>query len=255
MQTGSFIWYELLTSDPGNAIDFYSHVVGWGAQDSGNPHVRYTLLTVNDIPVAGAMSTADAQMDGVPPMWSGHIMVEDLDGHVERLRQAGGTVHMEPMDIPDTGRFAIVADPNGASFQLFEPSRADRGDYPAPLTPGTIGWHDLQPSNWDKAFAFYSSLFGWSKDETIDAGPMGSYHMFRTGGDFPVGGMMDGPSNENADKWRYYINVGNIDAALERVREKGGTIASGPDEVPGGQWVAQGRDPQNAWFGLVGTRD
>ena len=251
--SGKFIWYELLSSDPQGAESFYGHVVGWGAQDSGNPSVKYTLLTVNKVPVAGLMSTNDTCVTGVESMWSGHIMVDDVDQLVARVREAGGKVHMEPADIPDTGRFAIVADPQGVPFQLFKPSMADRGDYPAPPTAGTIGWHELQSSDWESAFEFYSGLFGWTKGEAMDMGPMGVYQILEKDGQM-FGAMMNRSEPSGSLNWRYYICVDDITAAEKRVREKEGEVLFGPVEVPGGQWILHGRDPQGAWFALLGPR-
>lgn len=250
--SGHFIWYELLTSDPQAAEAFYTHVVGWGAEDPVNSPIKYRLLTVDKAPVAGLMSAKDAQVEGVPPMWSGYIMVDDVNAYVERVKQAGGKVHTETMDIPEVGTFAVVADPLGTSFQLFKPSRADRGDYPAPFTPGTIGWHELLSDDWEKAFGFYSGLFGWTKGEAMDMGPMGTYQIVNVDGQM-YGGMMNAQAAD-LKIWRFYFIVDDIDAAVARVREKGGQITTEPMSVPGDAWIIDGRDPQGAYFALTGPR-
>jgi predicted enzyme related to lactoylglutathione lyase len=251
--SGKFIWYELLSTDPQGAEDFYKYVVGWGAKDSGNPSVKYTLLTVDGTHVAGLMATNDACVTGVEAMWSGHILVDDVDETVERVKQAGGKVHFEPMDIPNTGRFAIVADPQGAPFQLFKPSMDDRPNVPTPPTPGTVGWHELNTSDWENAFEFYSGLFGWTKGEAMDMGGMGTYQIVERAGQM-FGAMMNNPEPSTRPAWCYYICVDDITAAESRIKDKGGKVVFGPMEVPGEQWVLQALDPQGVSFALLGPR-
>jgi len=94
-----------------------------------------------------------------------------------------------------------------------------------------VGWHELQSNNPEEAFAFYASLFGWTKAQAIDMGPLGVYQLFATGGE-PVGGMMT--RCEGMPPFRlYYFNVEGIGAAVSRVTDKGGRITNGPHQVPG----------------------
>jgi predicted enzyme related to lactoylglutathione lyase len=128
---------------------------------------------------------------------------------------------------------------------------------PPPLTPGTpgsIGWHELCALDWQAAFAFYEKLFGWSKDQAIDMGPMGTYQLFKTGGEYAAGGMMTKPAAIPVPYWGYYFNVEAIDAAAARVTAAGGKILNGPMEVPGPMWVVNCMDPQGAVFSLVAPK-
>ncbi len=251
---GNFIWYELLTSDAQAAERFYSEVVGWDPKDSGHPEMRYTLLNVGAAPIAGLMAIPEDCGPDMKPAWTGYIWAEDVDAKAAEVKELGGKVFREPADIPNVGRFAVVADPQGVAFQLFAPTMTDRGDMPKPPTPGTIGWHELDADNWESAFAFYSALFGWTKDQAMDMGPMGTYQLFKAGGDEAIGGMMNRTDPSNPPKWNFYICVDNIDAAEQRVKSNGGKILFGPQEVPGGAWILQCLDPQGAMFCLVGMR-
>ena len=104
----------------------------------------------------------------------------------------------------------------------------------------------------DGAWAFYSSMFGWEKDEALDMGEMGTYRIFRTGGDKPMGGMMNKPAGNPAPTaWGFYFRVDGIDAGAERVKSGGGQIIMGPMQVPDGQYVLVEMDPQGAAFGLL----
>jgi len=248
---GTFVWYELATNDTPAAEAFYRRVIGWDARDAGMDGQAYTLLSAGTNMVAGLFSMAGEGCDGPPkPCWMGYIGVEDVDVLAARVRESGGSILRPPEDIPGVGRFAVAADPYGAVFMLFKGS-TDQGSAPVPPgTPGHIGWHELHAGDGEGAFAFYAKLFGWTKAEALDMGPLGVYQLFATGG-VPVGGMMTKTSDIPAPFWLYYINVEALDAALAKVEAGGGRLLMGPHEVPGGSWIAQCLDPQGALFAMV----
>lgn len=262
---GRFVWYELMTTDAAAATAFYAHVVGWKTRDSGMPGLAYTLLSAGAATgdagcadVGGLMALPDeALAAGARPAWTGYVAVDDVDATADRVWKAGGTIHRPPVDIPGVGRFAIVADPQGAVFALFRPNLdgAEGGTPPSlpPREPGRVGWHELAADDRDAAFAFYADLFGWQKLDGIDMGPLGIYQIFGRGGE-AMGGMMTRCGEMPAPCWTYYFIVGDIDAAARRVTEGGGMVINGPMEVPGGAWIIQCLDPQKALFALVGTR-
>jgi uncharacterized protein len=249
-----FFWYELMTTDADAAIAFYGQVVGWSAADHPNSTtpggMRYTILSAGERGVAGILELDDSMKGaGMKPIWVGYIHVDDTDGAAERIKQAGGTIHVPPTDIPNVGRFAMAADPGGALFYVMKP--LPEGEPPAPAdTPGTVSWHELYSSAGEKgAFAFYSGLFGWQTMTEMPMGPMGTYRIFGDG-ETQWGGMMDKPEQVPASLWSYYVNVDGIDAAAERVKANGGQVVMGPMEVPDGSFVLQGVDPQGAVFAL-----
>jgi len=249
-----FVWYELMTSDAPAAEAFYRSVIGWQTADAGMPGMRYTILSAGTAGIAGLLALpAEAAAGGVPPNWTGYIGVADVDAMAARVREAGGAVHHPPEDIPGVGRFAVVADPDGAVFCLFKGNMDEQPPQPPAGTPGTIGWHELYAGDLDRAWAFYSALFGWTKAEAIDMGEMGVYQLFGAGGD-AIGGMMKRPPEVPQACWLYYVNVDAIDAAAGRVTAAGGRIVSGPMEVPGGSWIVQCLDPQGAMFAMVAPR-
>jgi predicted enzyme related to lactoylglutathione lyase len=159
-----------------------------------------------------------------------------------------------PDDIPGIGRFAVVADPQGAVFEIMKPLPQDP---PRPHAPaGTLGhtsWNELYVNDVEAAFAFYADMFGWRKDQAMDMGPMGAYQLYANQ-DGVIGGMMKRPPEVPRACWLYYFQVGDIDAAVGRVKSAGGQVFHGPMEVPGGDWIAQGADPQGAMFAVVGKR-
>lgn len=255
---GRFVWYELMTTDTEAAKGFYGEVAGWGAQPAPLPGTAYTLFTVGATPECGLMKQpeeackAGAGPGDVPPSWIGYVGVEDVDATTEQAKRLGGAVYMPPTDIPTVGRFSVIADPQGAALGLFKALGPAPENLPEPGMPGRHGWHELLAADWEKAFAFYSALFGWQKAEAVDLGAMGVYQIFAAGGR-KIGGMFTKPPTVPAPFWLYYINVGDIDAAVARVTAGGGHILNGPMEVPGGAWIIQGKDPQGAMFALVGN--
>jgi len=252
----TFIWYELMTPDEDAAIDFYTKVVGWTAADADQPDMRYTILSAGGRGVGGVMQLTDEMSaGGARPGWLGYIGVDDTDAKAKDIEAAGGTILMAPGDIPNVGRFALVADPGGAAFYLLTP--LPQGEEPAPLdpeTPGKFSWHELYSSLGDKAaFDFYAGQFGWETVTEMDMGPMGVYRIFGRDG-AQMGGMMNKPAEMPVSAWGFYANVEGIDAAIGRINANGGQVLMGPHEVPGGSWIVQAMDPQGAAFALVSTK-
>jgi uncharacterized protein len=190
-----------------------------------------------------------------PPSWIGYVAVDDVDATAQKIKRLGGTVYVEPRDIPNVGRFAVVADPQRATFALFKALNPPPQNQPSDQgAPGRVGWHELLAQDWQKAFAFYSDVFGWKKAEAHDMGPMGTYQLFSAGGP-AIGGMFNKPPDVPATFWTYYVNVDAVEPAIERVKSGGGQIINGPMEVPGGSWIVQCKDPQGAVFALVGKKN
>jgi predicted enzyme related to lactoylglutathione lyase len=249
----AFIWYELMTSDTEAARAFYSAVVGWQPQELAGPHSGYTIWNAAGRGVGGMMRIPDeAYEKGAKPGWVGYIAVSDTDAAAAGIEEAGGTILRAPAEIPEVGRFAVAADPGGASFMLLAPTPRGEPPQPAPrMTPGTVGWHELYAADGEAAFAFYAGRFGWSEVSTTDMGPMGTYRLWSDGGEEAIGGMMTAPPHAPEPGWRYYFVVEGIDAAAARIADHGGAVTHGPMEVPDGSWVVQGSDPQGAAFSLV----
>jgi uncharacterized protein len=250
---GRFLWYELLTADVEAATDFYVNVVGWGTVDVSMPGMTYFLLTVGGASVAGLSGLSDeARKIGLTPRWIGYVGVDNVDAAAERIEKLGGKVHVPPQDIGDISRFAVVADPQMATFAVLQWLKPRREVAPSPRVSGHIGWHELFVPECERAFAFYSELFGWQKG-IADTGAMGTYQLFSAAGN-TAGGILTKPPTIPAPSWLHYFSVGDVDAAMERVKAGGGQILNGPIEAPDGSWVVQCTDPQSALFALVGKR-
>ena len=124
VQHGAWVWYELMTTDSAAAAAFYGEVVGWQARDSGHGDMDYTLLSDGARDVCGLMAMpAEARANGARPSWVGYIAVDDVDRSADEILGKGGAVHRQPADIPEVGRFVVVADPQGAAFVIFRSER------------------------------------------------------------------------------------------------------------------------------------
>jgi predicted enzyme related to lactoylglutathione lyase len=247
VKKGQFVWYEDMTKDPRGAIAFYTEVVGWKAEPFQG--TDYTMWVSRQGPLGGVLKhSEEAARQGAPASWLAHVQVDDVDATVERARQLGGRTYKEPTELPTVGRFAVIADPQGAAIAVFRPS----GEMPLHdvAEEGEFCWNELVTSDAAAAIQFYADLFGWKILEEMDMGPMGTYRIFGVGAK-RLGGIMTAPKDQpSPPAWLFYAETGDLDAALRRATRKGAKILNGPMEVPGGARIAQLQDPQGAAFAL-----
>jgi predicted enzyme related to lactoylglutathione lyase len=245
---GRFVWYELMTTDSAGAQAFYRKLLGWGTEawQGGG----YTMWTNQGQALGGVMGLPEeARKAGVPSHWLASISTPDLDGTIAQARQLGGQVRVPVTEMPQVGRWAVLADPQGATFTAYTPA----GEPPSsggPPRVGEMSWHELMTST-DPADAlrFYQSLFGWEKMDEHDMGaPVGKYVIYGLGGE-PFGGMFRMEGGPPPMFW-LYARVPDARRGAELTRELGGQVMNGPMEVPGGDQIVQIQDPQGAVFAL-----
>lgn len=244
---GKPFWYERSSQDPAGASAFYGPLLGWRFQDAGMSGFSYTLALAAGDMVAGMMQP-DAPM---PDAWLIYFAVEHCDGAAERAKGLGATVLREAADIPGTGRFAILADPQGAVFGILQPEGGEDGHAFDQAKSGHGNWHELQSSDPVAALAFYTQLLGWSAGRAMDMGPMGNYQIFAHDGR-DIGGMMPLQAPGTDAHWLPYFGVPSANDAKTQIETLGGRIAHGPAEVPGGAFIVMAQDPHDAWFAVVG---
>jgi hypothetical protein len=247
---GRFVWHELMTTDPQAAIDFYTKVIGWKVTGF-EQDPSYRMWTMGGTPMGGLMLLPEeARKMGAPPHWLMYVLVPDVDSTVRQAVGLGGRTHLEPQDIPTIGRFAVLADPQGAFFAVFTPSGGEKGS--EEVTIGDFSWHELATTDFKEAWNFYNALFGWDHVESFDMGPAGMYWMFaQAGSRKAMGGMYNSaPERGTAPHWLCYVMVRSADQAAQSVTRLGGKVLNGPMDVPGGDRVAQCMDPQGAVFAV-----
>lgn len=252
---GKPCWFELTT--PKGALartgDFYAKLFGWRIADAGMDGFTYHLASHGGDMIAGLYEA----MDDTPAFWAVYFDVDDVDAAADKIAGLGGKLLHGPADIPGTGRFAVVSDPQGAVFSILQPAAMD----PQPGVD-TGAWNQQKEShgNWielmstdpEAGFDFYAEMFGWAKSDTMPMGEMGNYQLFTWQGT-QIGGMM-GLGNAPRPCWLPYFGVNGVDAAIQRIEEAGGTVMHGPVEVPGPAFIAVAHDPNGAHFAIVGPK-
>jgi hypothetical protein len=247
---GMFCWVDLATTDAGASKRFYTELMGWTANDSpvGDGMV-YTILQKGGKNVCGLYGM-DGEMiqQGVPPHWQSYVCVESADRGAEKVGQSGGTVVMPPMDVMDLGRMAVVQDPTGAVFSLWEPRAYIGADII--YEPGALGWNELVTRDLPAASRFYTSMFGWSGNKM--KGPSGEdYTEFKIG-EQPVGGMLEIKQEwgEVPPNWAVYFCVEDCDATLQKAESLRASVVLPAMEL-GNVRIAFLKDPQDVYFGIA----
>ncbi|HYX75196.1 MAG TPA: VOC family protein, partial [Steroidobacteraceae bacterium] len=241
---GRFIWHELLTNDTAGAAAFYPKVVPWRTAPSSMP--GYTIWMAGQAQIGGLMALP-AEAGSTPPHWLIYVGTPNVDGTCSQAQGLGARIVKPPGDIPNVGRFAVLADPQGATFAVFTP-----GSGPPPgaaPSQGGFSWHELATTDVAAALRFYGQLFGWTKGAAHDMGAMGVYQLFQHAGG-QVGGMCNVQGPSTAPSWLSYVHVADSGRAVAAAKGGGGRLLHGPMEVPGGSWIAMMMDPQGGTFAV-----
>jgi uncharacterized protein len=248
---GRFVWHDLMTRDVPAAKKFYSTLIGWKIQPWPlDP--SYSICTAGDAPTAGLFTIPPDMPAEVPPHWLGYIGTRDVDGTAAAAVRAGGSILKGPDDIPGAGRYAVLKDPQGAVFGIFDPENA-RPELPGMPPAGSFSWHELATSELDAAFSFYSSLFGWDALMRMPLPGGETYLIFGKDG-IQRGGIYNKPPDmPSPPHWLPYAQVPDADAGWKTAESSGAKLVVGPMDVPGGSRVVTFFDPTGAAFAVVST--
>jgi predicted enzyme related to lactoylglutathione lyase len=237
-------WIDLTTPDLDASKAFYTALLGWEAQTAEMAEAGgYTMITKDGKSVAGMMPGDDR-----PPSWMTYVSTDDIDATTEKVRAAGGTVVVEPMQVMTAGRMAVYVDPTGATFSAWEPG--DHAGAQLVNEPGTLCWTELQTRDPEAAKAFYAAVFAWGSETAT--GPI-PYTEWKQEGR-SLGGMMpmsDQFPAEVPSHWVVYLGAGDVDADTARAVELGGQVLVPPMDIQEGLRFSWVTDPQGAPFGLV----
>jgi predicted enzyme related to lactoylglutathione lyase len=247
---GTFCWVELGTTDGEAAKKFYTELFGWSSTDSPiGPGMVYTLLKLDGRDV-GALYKMPPEMTshGVPPHWMSYVSVASADESAAKAKELGATLMKEPFDVFDVGRMAVIQDPTGAMFAIWQ-AGTHKGSASVNIT-NSLCWNELATPDVDKAGDFYTSLFGWGK-KVQQMGPM-TYTSFMNG-DRPAGGMYK-PTPEMGDippHWLPYFAVDDADAMVKKAESLGAKTCAPPMDIPDTGRFAILQDPQGAAFAII----
>jgi uncharacterized protein len=244
---GTFCWIELATTDQSAAKDFYGSLFGWAVRDYPmGPGEIYSMFQIDGADAAAAYTLrSDQQAQGVPPHWLVYISVVDADETAKRAAELGGAVFAGPFDVSDYGRMAVLADPTGAMFAVWQ-AKAHPGSTVAGVD-GTLCWADLQTTDREKAGAFYSGLFGW-EFSTEGQDPSGYLHIKK--GERFIGGVppVVRAAQSGTPAWLAYFLTSDVNTATARAVGLGAKTILPPLSVEDAGKMSILSDPQGAVF-------
>lgn len=247
---GTFGWVDYAAKDLAGAREFYGELFHWSlVSDDGAGGQTYVMARVEGKDVGGLMALSEEQQQvGVPPHWNSYVCVEDVDAAAARAKELGGAIHAEPMDLPQAGRIAVVADPTGAAFCVWTPSDTVGGVLVN--EPNTFCWNELYTRDLDAAEKFYTELFGWNSKRATSSEGTALVELYN--GERPAATMMEIQPEWGSmpSAWGVYFAVADCEDAVARARGLGGTIALEPRDIPPGRFAVI-QDPQGGSFSVI----
>jgi uncharacterized protein len=248
-EPGTPCWIDLGTPDQDAAGEFYGTLFGWKLEEDENAEQTggYRTAQLDGKNVGGVMKL---MQEGQPPAWLTYICTADADSTASRVREAGGSVIVEPMTVLDYGTMAVFADPTGAAFGIWQPGTNIGAD--VMREPGAVAWNELNTRDPEPAKAFYGSVFGWKFDEQEFEGA-GTYTTISVGEGEAFGGVSEISDRMPAEvpaHWLVYFAVEDAEGAVATAEEKGGEKLLSMDITGVGQ-IAVLRDPWGATFAVI----
>jgi uncharacterized protein len=240
---------ELGTTDQKAAKKFYMDLFGWTVDDAPmGPNEFYSMFKLDGKEAAAAYTLrSDQRAHGVPPHWMIYVSTNNVDESARRATELGGTVIAQPFDVMEAGRMAVVQDPTGATFCMWQPKQSS--GITTKSTDGAFCWADLNTSDVARASEFYTKLFGW-KLEKSENDPSGYLHI--KNGEEYIGGI---PPAEHRDPntpphWLLYFETSNCDASVDKAKQSGAKVYYGPVSMENVGRFAVLADPQGAVFSV-----
>jgi len=248
---GTFSWPELATSDQKAGVAFYRALFGWDVNEQPmGPTETYSMFQMRGREVAAACTLRPEETQGgVPPHWNSYITVANVEETAKKAQELGGKVFAPPFDVMDAGRMAVLQDPTGAVFEVWQPNRSIGAKILD--EPGALCWTELNTRDTKAAEAFYTGLFGWSAKHSAPSAGM-EYTEFSVDGK-PSIGMM--PMNEHMPShvpsyWMPYIQVASADESVAKAQELGGKVMVPATDIPKTGRFSIVSDPQGAMFAV-----
>lgn len=251
-QPGRFCWFELGTTDVAAAKRFYGNLFGWMAADQpAGPGMTYSMLRLNGKDLGGLYELLpDMRAAGVPPHWMAYVATNSADETAERAKAAGGTIVNGPFDVMDHGRMAVIQDPQGAVFAVWQSK--GHGGVQVFGEPDTPCWAELATTDDEAARSFYTSVIGWKADVKSD-GPMPYTEWIGSDGSV-TGGMLKMTGEQWTGippHWMTYFAVADCDASATRAAQNGASVKVPPTDIPHVGRFSVIQDPPGAVFSII----
>jgi uncharacterized protein len=241
--TPSFVWFEYVSKDAPKAQGFFGELFGWSTKKVPMPQGDYTMIAVGDRTIGGYMEPPA----GAPAHahWLSHLRVESAKAKAEQVKSLGGKIAMDAFKVGEFGTMAVVVDPHGASFALWQPAKVE--PQPEPAT-GTFCWNELFSADPEKSVAFYRAVGGF--DVEVMTGMEQPYHLLKSE-DVPRAGIMKQMMPGQPHAWLPYVQVANADASTEKATKLGATVIVPPTAIPNIGRFAIFSDPQGSPLGIL----
>ena len=245
---GTFSWADCGSTDPAKSKAFYTALMGWTAEDLPlDEGLFYTMFKQDGLNVAGL---GPMMTEGMPSVWSSYVSVDSADAIAAKAKELGGMVLLEPMDVFDSGRMAVILDPTGAALGVWQPINHIGSSLVN--TPGAMTWNELTTRDLAKATDFYTRLFGWETDVEPNSG----YVTFLNNGRSNGGAMqMDASWGDMPPVWTAYFSVADIDATIAKVEPNGGKVIVGKTDAGGIGTFAVVADPTGAVCSFIQLKE
>jgi len=246
---GAFCWIELATTDQAAAKKFYSSLFGWSIDDNPmGPDEYYTMFKLNDRNTGAAYTMRKEQREqGVPSHWGIYMSAANADEAAAKAGRLGATVLAPAFDVFDAGRMAVLRDPTGAIFSVWQPKK--HAGIRVAGEDNAFCWADLSTPDPERGAKFYSDLFGW-KVEKSENDASGYLHI-KNGNDF-IGGIPPAQHRnpQVPPHWLIYFQVADVEATATKAQQSGGKILMPAKTMEGvGTWAILA-DPQGAVFAI-----
>jgi len=262
-------WVDTSQPDPDAALPFYRGLFGWDFEDvmPEGAGGKYFMGRIRGGDAAAVGSIPDGSIPDAPmSVWNTYIWVDSADDTASKVRDAGGAVAMEPFDVMDSGRMAVVTDPEGAAFCVWQ-ARNHKGAKVV-NEHGSLNFNGLATRDPEGAKAFYGSVFGWTTlelragamwtlpgygDHLEEASPGLRGQMAAMGapeGFIDVVAALNPIPDDEVDAeahWTVTFAVDDVEATASKASELGGKIVAGPSDAPWTRMVVI-QDPQGATF-------
>jgi predicted enzyme related to lactoylglutathione lyase len=248
---GTFSWPELATTDQKGAVAFYRALFGWDLNEQPiGPSETYSMFQMRGKEVGAAYTMRpEEKQSGAPPHWNNYVTVTNADEAVKKAEGLGAKVFAPPFDVMDAGRMAVLQDPTGAVFQIWQPNKHIGARIMR--EPGAVTWTELATRDTEGAKKFYTSLFGWKEKTSSGAGM--TYTEFSLD-ETPFAGMME----MNAQMvgmgvpphWLTYFQVADVDASANTAKGLEATLVVPPMDIPNTGRFSVIRDPHGAVFAI-----
>ncbi|MEU6865079.1 VOC family protein [Streptomyces sp. NPDC046876] len=252
-RTGSPNWLDLGSPDTDAAAAFYGAVFGWSFTSAGPEAGGYGFFQADGKTVAGLGPLTE---EGAKSAWMVHFMTPDARATAQAVKDGGGKIRMEPMDVMGEGWLAQATDPQGAEFAVWQPGKT--AGLERASEENSLVWAELHVPDPGAAIEFYNGVFGWRSEEMHAPGM--TYRVLSTkdgdqkqasfGGVAPMGDGAGGGGVERP-RWVPYFHVADVDATVSAAQGAGGSVIMSAADVPDVGRIAWVADPFGAVFALL----